>query len=120
MLRVLHAVDEVTTNYLGQVGIGIVRTYDVAHGFLLAQYLLVALGAPNVLTVVETRYEACGCINKVIYPFLLVSFGHKVQFYSLSLTKLSENSKIPLKPRFWVLAVLCRVTNRTKRLEFEE
>ena len=58
MLRVLHPVDEVPADDLGYIGIGKVRTDDVARGLLLAEDLLVAFRAAYVLPAI-VRYEVC-------------------------------------------------------------
>lgn len=56
VLGVLHPVDEVPADQLRHVGKGVVRAEDEPAGLLLAQDLLVALGAANVFSVVLT-YE---------------------------------------------------------------
>jgi hypothetical protein len=58
MLRVLHAVDEVTTDQFGHEGKRVVRTEHVPAGLLLAQDFLVTLCTSYMFTVVLT-YKVC-------------------------------------------------------------
>lgn len=121
MLRVLHSVYKIAAYHLRHVRIRIVRAEHKTARFFLAQYFLVALRTADMFTVVlpnkiwkqeeqqNVYYHVVRWKNKQNTTNCLPNFVNEF-----------ENSKIPLKPLFCVLAVRGRVTKVTSRVDSDE